>query len=188
MLKKMSLLVFSILIFTSVISYAGSGNKFPWRKKWNRHELYRMATYYYEAGQAFKKHNKNDKAMHCFKHANKTSPYSDVGAKSRKELRDNYNKDIPEPTTGELVSWLKKQDDLTAEEKEFINQYEKNQAGPGTNKPEPGTGNQTGPGTNKPEPGIGSQATSKTDITEQEIKKRGEKIKYRDDSAPSGGQ
>ncbi len=211
MIKKT--VFFIILFLTSLTITSFSANKFPWRKKWNRYELYRMATSYYEAGQAYEKNNKNDKAMHCYMHANKTSPYSDTGAKARGKLRDKYNKNVAEPTVEEVVVWLKKQPDLTTEEKEFIRKYEsgatagtntptettKPEPGPGETDKEPGTGEQEPPATGEQEPEPGTQKpgdgvtppdnTGKPDtITEDEIKQKGERIKYRDDSLPPQGQ
>ena len=194
MLKRAALLVIIFILLTVTLGVQGSRTStFPWKKKWSRHQLYKMAIYYYEVGNAFYKKNKKVKAKHCYMHAANVSPYSDIGAKSRKKLRDEYNTDLREPTVADLVIWLKKQPDLTAEEKEFIKRFESGNASQTTTtepteQPGPPQQQQGQPGeTAEPtqSQSTGTQETppqTQPEVNDSEIRRQGERIPYQDDS------
>jgi tetratricopeptide (TPR) repeat protein len=221
MLKK-AIVVILTLIAVSFSLYSapanqGASNKFPWRKTWDRHHLYRMAIFYFEAGDAYEKKGKNEKAMYCYKHANNVSPYSDVGAKARNKLRTKFNQTPKEPTLDETVIWLKKQPDLTAEEKKFIEVYENRQnrnqtpeAGAAVPSSEGSTSGQSNSaatsfssanqggsahqGGSTAEPSGGASTVSppasenpQEAITDEEIRQRGSRLDYRDDARQNSG-
>lgn len=195
MLRRAALLIIVfILSFTVTLGAQSSRtSSFPWKKKWTRHQLYKMALYYFEVGNAFYKKGKKVKAKHCYLHAANVSPYSDIGASSRKKLRDEYSTDLREPTIADLVAWLKKQPDLTPEEKEFIKRYESGnqdiQSGEQT------TGRATPPqegqqgDTQQPTGQQGTESSQTTppqtqpEVNDAEIRNQGERIPYRDDSS-----
>ncbi len=181
-------LLIVLLLFSGIntVFSQTSGKQFPWRKKWNRFQLYRMSIFYFEAGEAYEKKNKNSTAMHCYLHAANTSPFSDVGAKAREKLRTKYNRNLHEPTLAERVEWLKKQPDLNQDEKDFIAQYERGGQQPEgqTTTPAQPEGQTTTPA----QPGTQTTPQSGADnnISDDEIRSRGERVRYRDDASPSG--
>ena len=213
MLKKaivviITLIALSLSLYSAPVNQ-GASNKFPWLRKWDRHHLYRMAIFYYEAGDAYEKKGKSEKAKYCYKHANNVSPYSDVGAKARNKLRAKYSQTPKEPTVGEMVTWLEKQPDLTAGEKAFIKAYktrgqnqgstpdtavpsqgstssESTEPGTGTSSPSGQGGSQSGsPATTSQQPS-NEQNQSGEGITDEEIRNRGSRLDYRDDSSTGG--